>query len=309
LKTTTQKVNPYTHNKTKAYLIRKFDNFFAKSFLPDAVYLKIEYYLKTGKKLNLKNPVLFNEKIQWLKLNDRQPEYPNLADKHAVRDYVAKTIGKEYLIPSYGVWDTFDEIPFDTLPGQFVLKCTHDSGSVIICKDKQSLDMEKIRKHFKRRLARNWYWRSRQWVYKNIKPRIIAEKLLVEENNAMLNDYKIFCFNGEPQIIGVKLYSPSGYKANFYSPKWEYQPFAAMDCPTDPNVHPEKPESLELMIDLARKLSAQKTHVRVDFYYVNKAIYFGEITFYHAEGLLGFDPPEWDKTFGDWMQLPQTKDT
>jgi len=305
LKTPTQEKNPYTNNKTKAYFIRKFDNLFAKSVLPDALFLKIEYWLKTGKKLNLKNPVLFNEKIQWLKLNDRRPEYPSLADKYEVRDYVAKTIGEKYLIPLYGVWDTFDEIPFDKLPDQFVLKCTHDSGSVVICKDKQSLDMAKTRKHFKRRLARNWYWRSRQWVYKDIKPRIIAEKLLVEENNAKLNDYKIFCFNGEPKINCVKFYGSDGCKVNFYSPKWEYQPFTVMACQTDPNAPLEKSESLNLMVDLARKLSAQKTHVRVDFYYINKAVYFGELTFYHAEGLLGFDPPEWNKTFGDWMKLPQ----
>ena len=305
MKTPTQEANPYTNNKTKAWFIRKFENHFSKSLLSDAAYLKIEYWLKTGEKLNLKNPVLFNEKIQWLKLNDRQPEYPNLADKYEVRDYVAKTIGEKYLIPVYGVWDTFDEIPFDKLPDQFVLKCTHDSGSVIICKDKQSLDMEKTRKHFKRRLARNWYWRSRQWVYKNLKPRIIAEKLLVDETNAVPKDYKFFCFNGEPKMIAVNCDRFTEPKVNFYSLKWELQPFAVIGQPTASDIHLEKPESLGLMIDLARKLSAQKPHVRVDFYYVNKAVYFGEITFYHAEGHLRFDPPEWNKTFGDWMKLPK----
>ncbi|MDR0304647.1 MAG: hypothetical protein LBH98_07790 [Chitinispirillales bacterium] len=275
------------------------------SVFPDDIYLILKYYSKTGRKLNLKNPVLFDEKLQWLKLYDRQLEYTNLADKYEVRKFVAQTIGEEYLIPNYGVWDNFDEIPFDTLPDKFVLKCTHDSGSVVICKNKSSFDMYKTGSYFKKRLSQNFYWHRREWVYKNIKPRIIAEKLMVDESQTELKDYKIYCFDGEPKIIEVIFNRfTQNPKENFYSPQWEYQPLATGDYETDPNTVIQKPKRLEQMLDLARKLSAGKIHLRVDFYVINDKIYFGELTFYNAAGNTGFNPPQWDKIFGDWMVLP-----
>jgi hypothetical protein len=271
--------------------------------LSDRIYLKAQYFLKTGQKLNFDNPLLFNEKIQWLKLYDRHPEYSAMVDKYEVRKYVTQTIGEEYLIPLLGVWNTFDEIPFDTLPDEFVLKCTHDSGSIVICQNERTFDLTKNHNFFKNRLAINYYWKNREWVYKNIKPRIIAEKLMIDESGFELKDYKIFCFNGEPKIIQVDSGRFTDHKRNFYSPEWEYQHFS-LKYPTDPHITIEKPEPLELMLDLAGKLSAGKIHVRVDLYVIKSKIYFGELTFYHESGYGRFDPPEWNKVFGDWMILP-----
>ena len=275
------------------------------NILPDLLFIKLRYLRKTRKRLNLKNPVLYDEKLQWHKLYNRQPHYPGLVDKYEVRNYVIKTIGEKYLIPNYGVWNSFDEIPFDELPEQFVLKCTHDCGSVRIIKDKNSADMKKKRKFFRRRLAYNWYWHGREWVYKDIKPRIIAEKFMVDESGDDLKDYKIFCFNGEPKVIAVYFNRRTKEKGrNCYTPQWEYLPFSSK-FKTNPNFIIEKPSCLEEMLELARKLSADKIQVRVDLYVINEKIYFGELTFHNASGFSRFDPPEWNKTFGDWMVLPE----
>jgi len=286
-------------------IISLFTNFTPLFFLPDPFYNRLRYFRKTGKFLNLKNPVTYDEKIQWHKIYNRQPHYPALADKYEVRKFVAETIGEKYLIPNFGVWNSFDEIPFDQLPEQFVLKCTHDCGSIRICKDKNSADLKKLRRFFRRRLLGNHYWQGREWVYKNIKPRIIAEKFMAEEAGDSLKDYKIFCFNGEPKIIVVTFGKYSNKKArNCYSPQWEYQP-VSLKVKTAPDVIIEKPKCLDEMLDLSRKLSAGMIHVRVDFYIVGENIYFGELTFHNASGFSKFDPPEWNKTFGDWMVLPE----
>jgi hypothetical protein len=279
--------------------------FIPKRLLSDRSYLRYKYCRMTGQKLNLKKPVLYNEKLQWLKLYDRQADYIDLADKYEVRKYVAKTIGEEYLIPLYGVWDSFDDIPFDTLPEQFVLKCTHDSGSIKICRDKQSFDIDNARKYFKKRLSRNYYWVSREWIYKKIKPRIIAEKFMIANIGNGINDYKIFCFNGKPKIIEVDLDRFEDHKRNFYSPEWKFQPLVN-ECPNAPLYleSMQKPVNLELMLHLSEKLSASKTHVRVDLYNINDKLYFGELTFCDGGGFNDYEPPEWNKTFGDWLILP-----
>ena len=277
--------------------------FIPKRFLSDRNFLRYKYCRMTGLKLNLKKPVLFNEKLQWLKLNDRKEEYRILSDKYEARKYIAQTIGEEYLIPLYGVWDRFEDIPFDTLPNEFVLKCNHDSGTILICRDKQSLDMERTRAFFNKRLDRDYYFISREWCYKGIKPRIIAEKLMVDESGIGLKDYKIFCFNGEPKIIEVDIGRFINHERNFYSPQWEYQYFVN----DKPNANPdaiEKPVSLDLMLDIARKLSASKYHLRVDLYNVNDKVYCGELTFYDGGGFNSYEPPEWNKIFGNWMKLP-----
>jgi len=274
------------------------------AIIPDGTWLKYNYRLRTGGKLDLRNPKTFNEKLQWLKLYDRDPDYSSLVDKYEVRKYIAETIGEEFLIPLYGVWDSFDEIPFDALPDQFVLKCTHDSASVVICQDKNSLDMAGVRKYFIKKLAQNYYWPGREWVYKNIKPRIIAEKLMVDESGVELKDYKIFCFNGEPKIIEVifdrHIKNP---KINLYSTKWEYQPFMA-EYPTAPEIIIQRPQSLALMLGLAKKISSGKNFLRIDFYLIEDKLYFGELTFYPTSGYIRFDPPKWNRTFGDWVSLP-----
>jgi len=276
---------------------------FSKSPLPDYIYLKILYWLKTGKKLDLISPILFNEKVQWLKLYDRNPDYPIFVDKYEVRKYISKTIGEEYLIPLYGIWDSFEEIHFDMLPDQFVLKCTHDFDSIIICRDKNSLDLKKTAKYLKKRLAKNHYWKCREWHYKHVRPRIIAEQLLLDESGFELKDYKIFCFNGFPRIIQVDIDRFTNHKRNLYTPQWQFQ-HINLGYLSDLKKDIPKPLCLDKMLDLARKLSAGKIHVRVDFYIIDMRIYFGELTFYHAGGYQRFDPPEWNKIFGDWMVLP-----
>ena len=282
-----------------------FKKIMASRLLPDRIVLKCYYRYKTGKKLNLKNPVLYNEKLQWIKLYDRHSEYSDMIDKYEVRKYIAQTIGDDYLIPLFGVWNSFDDIPFNTLPNQFVLKCTHDSGGIVICKDKQSIDLNSTRSFFIKRLSKNYYRTpNREWAYKNIRPRIIAEKLMVDESKNELKDYKIYCFNGKPQIVQVDFDRFIDHKRNFYSLDWKYQPFS-LKYPTAPDITINKPQNFLLMLDLAKKLSYEKMHVRVDLYAIENKIFFGELTFYHGGGYEIFYPPEWEKIFGDWLTLPE----
>ena len=286
-------------------IIKKIFRYFL-NFIPDRIYIKLQYLKKTGKFLNLNNPILFNEKIQWLKLYNQKPQYTKMVDKYEVQEYITNIIGDEYLIPIYGVWDTFNEIPFKIIPDKFILKCTHDSGSFRICKDKHSFDMEAAKKHFNNALKRNYYFGNREWVYKNIKPRIIAQKLLIDETDEDLRDYKIFCFNGEPKLVQVDFDKFSNWKMNYYSPQWEYQHLSLVH-PTSPETIIPKPELLEQLLQLTKVLTIGIPHVRVDFFVVNKKIYFGEFTFYNYAGYEQFYPYEWNKIIGDWLILPENK--
>ena len=271
------------------------------NFLPDEQYLKMRYWLELGKKLDLKNPQTFNEKLQWLKLYDRNPEYTKMVDKYEVRKYIAEKIGEEYLIPLLGVWDNFDDIDFDKLPDQFVLKCTHDSGGLVICKDKSEIDIEAVRKKINKCLKRNFYKLSREWPYKNVKPRIIAEKFMVDESGTELKDYKIFCFGGEPKALFVATDRPHDTRFDFFDMEFNHLPFL--------NGHPnavkeiKKPAGFEKMSKLAKKLSEGMSQVRIDFYDINGKVYFGEITFFHWSGMVPFEPEEWDYKFGDMIEL------
>jgi hypothetical protein len=203
-------------------------------FIPDKLYLKVLFRLRIKEKLDLKSPKTFNEKIQWLKLYDRKPEYTQRVDKYEVRKYIADKTGEEYLIPLLGVWDRFEDIDFNNFPDQFVLKCTHDSGGVIICKNKNMFNIEEVKKKMRHFVRRNYYYGSKEWPYKDIKPRIIAEKYMVDESGTELKDYKIQCFNGEPKIIQVDFDRfTDNHKRNFYSANWEYQPFSLL-YPTYP---------------------------------------------------------------------------
>jgi len=264
------------YNKLKNNIIEIFKTLFFHLPIPDFFYLKIYYRIRIGKRLNLRNPVLYNEKIQWLKLYDINPDYPNLVDKYEVRKYITKNIGEEYLIPLYGVWNTFDEIPFDMLPDQFVLKCTHDCGSIIICKDKSKLDIKNVRKHFIKCLSRNYYYRTREWPYKNIKPRIIAEKFMEAESIETLTDYRFFCFNGKPKAIfcDSNILEKKKNIRNIYNVEWNYIPLSVR-YPTDPNRMVKKPEKIKEMLNLIKILSKDIPHIRVDFYTINNKIYFG----------------------------------
>jgi hypothetical protein len=278
-------------------------NFKIFRFIPDKTFLKMKYWLRIGKKLNLSNPKTFNEKLQWLKLYDRNPKYTDLVDKDKVREYIAKTIGEEYLIPLLEVYDSYEEIDFDKLPNQFVLKCTHDSGGLVICKNKNEFDIESARKKMNKSLKRNFYYHGREWCYKNIKPKIICEKYMVDESGVELKDYKIFCFNGEPKIIQVDYNRFIGHKRNLYDTQWNYIP-ASIQYPTDPEVKIMKPEKLNEMLKLAKVLAKDYPHVRVDFYSINEKIYFGEMTFYHGSGFERFKPESLGRKMGNWIKLP-----
>ena len=259
-------------------------------------------------KLNLKNPQTYNEKLQWLKLYDRHEEYTQMVDKYEAKKYVASIIGDEYIIPTLGVYDSFDEIDFHELPNQFVLKCTHNSGGIIICKDKQTLDIKKSRKLMNKWMKKNPFWSNREYPYKNVKPRIIAEQYMEDESGYELKDYKFFCFDGEVKYIFVATdrgKEDEETKFDFFDMDWNHLPFT--------NGHPnnpepiKKPENFEKMKDLASELSKGIPHVRVDLYNIRGSIYFGELTFFHWSGLTPFVPEEWDYLFGNCIHLPQTR--
>lgn len=249
--------------------------------LSDDIYLKLQYKHIVGKQLDLKKPKTFNEKLQWLKINDRNPEYTQMVDKYEVRKYIADKIGEEYLIPLLGVWDRFDDINFDKLPEQFVLKCTHDSGSIIFCKDKNTFNFKYAEKKLKKCLKHNFYWVGREWPYKNIKPRIIAEKYMVDTE---LKDYKIMCFNGEPKCSFVcsERFLKTGLKVTFFDLNWNVMPFIR-HYPKS-NIPIEKPNRYDEMLALSKLLAYGTYFLRVDFYEINQKLYFGELTFYPGGG-------------------------
>jgi hypothetical protein len=256
--------------------------------------------------LNLRNPKTVNEKLQWLKLYDRKPEYINMVDKYEAKKYVAGIIGEEYIIPTLGVWETFDEIDFDSLPEQFVLKCTHDCGGLVICRDKSKLDLEKAKKKINSCLKRCYYYDHREWPYKNVKPRIIAEAYMEDSVTAELRDYKFFCFNGEAKMLFIasdRQTKGEETKFDFFDIDFNHLPFTN-GHPNAKNI-PEKPLCFDQMKALAEKLSAGVPHLRVDFYEVDGKIYFGELTFSHWSGMTPFDPEKWDLKIGEWLKIDQ----
>ena len=270
--------------------------------LPDSVYLSILYRLLMKKKLNLKNPQTFNEKLQWLKLHDRNPEYTKMVDKYEVRRYIADKIGEEYLIPLLGVWDNFDEIDFDSLPEQFVLKCTHDSGGLVICRDKKLFDVNAAKLKIDKCMKRNYFWQNREWPYKNVKPRIIAEKYMVDESGIELKDYKIFCFNGKAEYIEVDFNRHIEHKLNPYDFDWKPLNFCD-SSKNDYNANIKKPEKLDEMRKIAEKLAKKIPYLRVDFYSIYSKIYVGELTFYPGSGFIQFDPMSTDIKYGAMLDL------
>ena len=259
------------------------------------------------KKLNLKKPQTFNEKLQWLKLYDRNPSYTKMVDKYEVKKYVANVIGESYIIPTLGVWKSPEDIDFDKLPDKFVLKTTHDGGSegVIIC-DKSSYKIDTIKKQLLKSFKHNIYKTLREWPYKNIKPRVMAEAYIqqTEESTDGLTDYKFFCFNGEPKFCQVKTHKRGVNYTDLFDLQWILLPFNGLN----PRHHhaeitPQQPENLKLMLSLAKKLCNVTFFTRVDFYNVSGRIYFGEITFYPASGTGEFTPSSFDITCGEWLKI------
>ena len=278
--------------------------------LSDESYLKWKYRIFYGKRLNLDHPVTFNEKIQWLKLNDRNPSYTLMVDKAKVKDYVAEIIGADKIIPTYGVWDSVDKIDFSLLPDRFVLKCTHDSSSVVICRDRSQFDVAKAKERLTHGLTKDFFSAGREWAYKGLRPRIIAEKYMSdsEDNTSSeLRDYKFFCFNGKVKCFKVDFDRFVKHRANYYDPNGYLLPFGEVVCPADPNREIWLPENLSEMVSTAEKLAVGIPFVRVDLYNVNGRIYFGEMTFYPASGFGFFNPDEWDHKLGQWLILPEKR--
>lgn len=274
------------------------------NWLPDELYIKIQFRLAMGTWPDLKNPKTFNEKLQWLKLHDRNPMYTGLVDKYLVRKYIADKIGEEYLIPLVGgPWYSAEEIDFDALPEQFVLKCNHDSGGVVICRDKKNFDMESAKSFLNKRMKKSYYYENREWPYKDVKPCIIGEKLLIDDESAEgLKDYKFFCFDGMPKLMYVASDGSDDPRTDFFDMDFKHVNIKMRDRSFDQL--PEKPECFEEMKGLAAELSKGLNHVRTDFYLVNGKIYTGELTLYHCSGLAKISPPEWGNILGSWIKTP-----
>jgi hypothetical protein len=314
-----EKVNKKRHSGGRAKGIRKtlykfpeVKNFIytAMKIIPDETYLKMLYRIKIGEKLNLSTPQTFNEKLQWLKLHDRKPEYTKMVDKLEVKKYVSELIGEQYIIPTLGVWDNFDNIDFNSLPNQFVLKCTHDSGGLVICKDKKSLDKTAAKSKIEMALKRNFYYVAREWPYKNVKPRIIAEEYMADSGKKNgdvvddnLTDYKIFCFDGVPKLIMTVRDRQLGSGKSLhriYDTDWNITDID-LDHRGGEKVSEARPDQLNEMLNIASVLSKGIKHLRVDLYIVDGKIFFGELTFYHMSGFENWYPKEWNKKLGEYL--------
>ena len=273
------------------------------NWVPDNIYLKIMFKFRIGYKLNLKEPKTFNEKLQWLKLYNRNPLYTKLVDKNDVRSFIKEKIGEEYLIPQIGVYNEVSEIDFSKLPEKFVLKCTHDSGGIVICKNREKLDLEKSKSKLEKHMKNNYFYWGREWPYKNVKPRIVCEEFIEDGKNEDLIDYKFMCFNGKVKCSFVCLNrnSKEGLNVDFYDREWNKMPFERHY--KNSNITLEKPKQYEKMIELSEKLAKDFPFVRVDFYEVKEKIYFGELTFFPGSGLEEFRPEEYDKVLGDWLKI------
>ena len=271
------------------------------NWMPDKLYLSLMFRSKMGYWMNWKHPKTFNEKLQWLKIHNRNSLYTKLVDKYEVRKFISEKIGEEFLIPLLGVWNHFEEIDFDKLPDQFVLKCTHDSGSTIVCKNKKHFDYNSAKMILAKSLAHNYYYNEREWPYKKVYPKIIAEKYMADENGD-LRDYKFFCFDGKVKFLQVDYNRFIDHNRNIYDLDWNLLPFS-IQYKSNKNTIIKRPALLNTMLDIATKLSQNMPHIRVDLYNTNEKIYFGELTFYHGAGFEHFTPNTWDKKIGDLIKV------
>ena len=275
--------------------------------LPDEEYITRMYRAKMGRDPDLANPTTFNEKMQWLKLHDRKSEYTTMVDKYTAKQYAADIIGEEHIIPTIGVWDRAEDIDFDALPERFVLKCTHDSHGLVICRDREKLNIPQARKKLDKCLKRDYYLALREWPYKDVPHRIIAEPYMEDSDKpGELTDYKIHCFGGEPKIVQVitDRFSPEGMINDHYSTDWEKLNLGRGKHPMSARPIP-RPAELDELLSLASKLSAGHPYLRTDFYIVDHKVYFGELTFFPASGFTPFVPEKWDTIWGEWIELPR----
>ncbi len=280
---------------------------------PDRLFLRFKFYLTIGKRLDLNNPQTFSEKLQWLKLNNRKPIYTTMVDKYEAKKYVAGIIGEEHIINTIAVYERAEDINFDALPNQFVLKCTHDSGGIVICRDKSKLDRREAVKKLRRGLKQNFYWRTREWPYKNVKPRIIAEEYIEPSPNVSdLPDYKWYCFNGEPQFCQVIQNRTTKETIDFFDTEWNHQEFVGLNPTAGPAagtaaVVPKRPFNLDTQIKIARELSNKMSFSRIDLYEAGGNTFFGEITLFPLSGFGSFYPDKYNTILGQMITLPGEK--
>lgn len=277
-----------------------------KNYIPDKIYLFLMYYILVKKRLNINNPKTFNEKLQWLKLNDRKNIYTKMVDKCEAKKYVTDLIGDEYIIPTIGVYNNFNEINFNNLPNQFVIKCTHDSGSTIVCKDKTKFDIKNAKKKISKALKYNYYYSVREWPYKNIKPRIIIESFMDDGVNSQLVDYKLQCFWGKVDniLVCVDRDKETGVKYHYFDTNWKYLKYCPYPGINEKNINISKPKQLDKMIKIAERLSAGIPEVRIDLYIIHGKIYFGEYTFFTNGGFDTTITSDADIILGEKLKLP-----
>lgn len=300
-----KKMIRYVKDREYRFNVNREMGFYNK--LSDREFLQKFLKAKYGKDTDIENPKTFNEKMQWLKLYDRNPLYTKVVDKYLVREHVASVIGSEHLIPLLGVWKDVDDIDFDVLPDKFVLKCNHNSGlGAYICDEKKNMNIKIVKRNLKKGMRENYYMAvGREWPYKDVQRRIIAEKYMVDESNNELKDYKFFTFSGRVYCIEVIYNRRTNPHCSFYTREWEYMPLSTL-YPTDTVHQIKRPKYLEKMLEMAEKLAnsvGNPAFLRVDLYYVNNWIYFGEFTFYHNSGGGKFQPKDYDRRLGDLIKL------
>ena len=286
-------------------ILSKLLRIFAPLIKDDKLYLKLLFRFEMGYWMNFDNPQTFNEKLQWLKLYNRRPEYTQMVDKYAVKEFVANIIGEEHIIPTLGVWDSVDDIDFDKLPNQFVLKTTHGGGGggVVICKDKSQFDIERCKTRLRQSLNSCIYRSLREWPYKDVPHRIIAEQYMVDESGYELKDYKFFCFNGRVKMVKIDFDRQTSHRANYYDNNFELLHFGEEVCPPNYEVIHQQPHNFEEMVRIAPQLSVNIPFGRVDLYTVSGKIYFGEITFFPASGFGLFTETKYDEKLGYFLKL------
>lgn len=271
--------------------------------LPDSFCLQYQYMRRHWRLLNLKNPATFNEKIQWMKLHYRPELLRTIVDKYLVRNYVRERVGEKILVELVGVYESLDEIQWKNLPDRFVLKLTHGSGWNILCKEKSTLDMQRIYHRLRKWLGTDFYKYQREWAYKGLHPRIICERFLSDSKGEPPPDYKFFCFGGEPRVVQVDLDRTTNHTRNLYDLNWNRLPFS-LKYPNCDTKEADFPKNFKEMVLICRELSRGLPFARVDLYTLDNAIYFGEITIYPGGGLEIFHPLKYNKILGDYLHFP-----
>lgn len=297
----------YITDANYRFCINNYLGFYKK--VPDDKFVQLMFRSKMGYEMSLDTPITFNEKIQWMKIYDRNPVYSIMADKIRAKQFVSSILGEDLIIPTLATWDRAEDIDFDSLPNQFVIKCNHNSGlGMAIVKDKNTIDKDKIVLKAKKGLEQDYYLYGREWAYRDIPRKVFAEKYMIDDKVGELRDYKFFCFNGVCKFFKIDFDRFTEHRANYYDRDKQLMTLGEVVCPPNPEKRIQIPDTINQMIEYAEKLAKNCPFVRVDFYDVNNHIYFGELTFYPSSGCGPFTEPGWDEKLGEWLELPEAKE-